>query len=139
FGLQPRTIAGFAGCIRAVSRQQYPHMHFVGLGLEPRKEAPGPVPDTFVPVAFAFDDPLAPLGAELAPGSIQGNPALLRELEQIALTLLVGLSLPGLDRPAAQRFAFIRNDEPVVDADCAAETPAGFTGPHGGVEREKAW
>src|ERR1700743_1196621 len=76
-GLEPRTITRLARRVRAIARQQHTHVHLVGFGFQPGEETLRAVPDAFVPVAFALDHPLAALGAELAPGCIQRNTALL--------------------------------------------------------------
>src|ERR1700736_3151415 len=113
-------------------------MHFVGFGLEPGEEAFRSVPDALVPISLALDHPLAALGSELAPGRIQGYAALFGVFDEIVLTFLVGLGLPGLDCAAAKRLALIRNDEAVVDADGASESTAALARAHGRIEREQA-
>ena len=136
--LQSRAIAGGAGRIGAITRQQYANVHPVCPGLEPGKEASDPVPHAFAPRAFPFDDPLAPLRTQLAPRRVERDAALFRELLQILLALGVGLRLPRLDGAAAQRLALIGNDEAVVDADGAAKAAAGLAGADRRVEREQA-
>src|SRR5260370_31824853 len=136
--LQPRTVARLTGRIRAIARQQHAHVHLVGFGLQPGEKALRAVPDTLVPVSLALDDPFATFGPELAPRSIHGNAPLLRILEQIVLTFLVGLGLPGLDGAAAQRLTLIRNDQAIVDADGPPESAATLAGAHGRVQREQA-
>ncbi len=106
-------------------------MHLVGFRLEPGEEALDAVPDSLGPFAFAFDHPLAALGAELAPGRVERDAALFGELLQVFLTFRVGLGLPGLDGAAAKRLTFIGNDEAVVDADRAAEAAAGLASTDG--------
>src|SRR5882757_3471220 len=99
-------------------------MHFVGLGFEPGEEALGAVPDALVPISLALDHPFAALDAELAPGCVNRDTALLGILDEIVLALLVGLGLPGFDGAAAQGFAFVGNDQAVVDADGSPEAAA---------------
>src|SRR5580692_4923097 len=113
-------------------------MHLVGFSLEPGEEAAHAVPDALGPFAFALYDPLAALGAELPPGSVERNAALLREFLEVLLTLGVRFRLPGLYRAPAQRLALIRNDEAVIDPDGAAEAAAGLAGAYRGVEGEQA-
>ena len=72
-------------------------------------------------------------------GTSSGDAALAREPNEVALALAVGLGLPGLDRAAAQAEILVRNDEPVIDADGAAEAAAGLAGADRGVEAEAAW
>ena len=137
-GLQQRAVAGAAGRVGAVARQQHPHVHLVGARLEPGKEAPGAVPDLARPGSLAFDHPAACLGGKLAPGGIERNPAKLRELLQVLLAFGVGLRLPGLDGTPAQRARLVGDHQPVVDADGAAEAAAGLARPQRRVERELA-
>src|SRR3569832_618532 len=113
-------------------------MHLVRLGFQPREKASRAVPDTLVPVAFTFDDPLATFSAELAPRRVDGNAALFGELDEVVLAFFVGLGLPGLDGTAAQGFALVRDDEAVVDADGPSEAAAALARADGGVERIQA-
>src|SRR3954447_19535350 len=113
-------------------------MHLVRFGFQPRKEPLRAVPDTLVPVAFTFNDPLATFGTELAPGRVNGNAALLGKLDEIVLTLFIGLRLPGFDGAAPEGLALIRNDEAVVDADGSSKAAAALAGPDGRIEREQA-
>ena len=136
--LQACAVAGTAGRIGAVARQQHPHVHLVGARLEPREEALHPVPDLLGPRALALDHPATRLGGQLTPGSVERNAAQLRESLQVLLAFLVGLGLPRLDGPAAERAGVVGNDEPVVDPDGAAEPAAALAGPERRVERELA-
>src|SRR6185312_12968466 len=115
--LESRAVTSRTRRVGTITRQEYAHVHLVGFGFEPGEEPLHAVPDALGPLAFALDHPFAPFGAELAPGRIQRNPALFRELLQVFLALRVRLRLPRLDGPAAQRLALIRYDEAVVDAD----------------------
>ena len=136
--LQPRPPASRAFGVRAVSRQQYPNVHFIRLGLEPGEEASDAVPDVLGPFALSIQDPGALGIGEIAPGCIERNPAFFGESDQIRLTLFVGLRLPGLDRAFPQRQRRIGNDQAVVDADHSSETTAGLTGADGRIETEGA-
>src|SRR4051794_22147512 len=106
-------------------------MHLVRLGFQPRKEPLRAVPDTLVPVAFALDDPLATFGAELTPGRVDGNAALLGKLDEVVLALLIGLRLPGFDGTAPEGLALVRNDETVIDTDGSAKAATALAGPDG--------
>src|SRR5580700_5902870 len=113
-------------------------MHLVGARLEPGKKTPRAVPDFLAPRAFTLDHPLARLGRQFAPRRIKGHTPQPGELLQVLLALEVGLGLPGLDRPGAQRPGLIGNDQSVVNADGAAKTAAGLTRAQGRIERERA-
>src|SRR5262249_8605094 len=128
FGLEPRAVARRAGRVRAIARQQHAHVHLVRLRFEPLEEAFAAVPNVLAPGAFAFDHPFAVIGAELAPGAVEGDAALLRELQEVVLALFIRLRLPGAHGAGAQRLALVGDDEAVVDADGAAEASAGFAG-----------
>ena len=75
---------------------------------------------------------------QFAPRRVERDVALAREAQQIGLAFLVGLRLPGLDRalPAAQ--GVVGDDQPIIDADAAAEAPAGLAGAERGIEAERA-
>ncbi len=138
FGLEPCAIARETRRVCAISGEQHAHVHLVRLGLEPFEEAPGAVPDVLAPRPFAVDDPRLVRFAQLAPRAIERDAALLAELDEVVLTFLVRLRLPRANGSAAQGFAFVRDDEAIVDADGSAETFAGFARAHGRVEREEA-
>ena len=127
-GLEARAVAGIAGRVGAVARQQHAHVHLVGARLEPGEEALHAVPDLPRQAPSPSITHRRALGGQLAPGRVERNAAQLRELVQVLLALRVGLGLPRFDRAAAQRPALVRDDEPVVDADGAAEAAAGLAG-----------
>ena len=136
-GLQARAIADGARRVGAILRQEHANVHLVGLGFEPLEKASHAIPDVLRPIALAFEHPLLLLGCEIGPRRVDGNIALACELDQIVLTLFIGLRLPGTDRSCAQGLGRIGNDEPEVDADDATETTTAFAGPERRVEREQ--
>ena len=90
-----------------------------------------------LPLAFAFDHPVALRVVELAPRRVERDAALLRVLLQVVLAFLDDWRLPRLDRAAAQRLALVGNHQAEVDADDAAEAAAGLAGAERRVEREQ--
>ena len=136
--LEPRAIAGRARRVAAVLRQQHAHVHLVALGLEPLEEPAHAVPDLLLPLALAVDDPAPLLVGELAPRRVERDAALAAVPQQVVLAFAVRLGLPRPDRAAAQRLAGVGDDEPVVDADDAAEAAAGLAGAERRIEREQA-
>src|SRR5690606_5181754 len=124
--LQPRTLARRAEIVRAVLRQQHADVHLVGAAFEPGEEALHAVPLALAPGAFALDHPVAFLVAELGPRHVDAHAALSREAQQIVLTLAIALALERLHRTLGEGLVRIRNREPVVDADGAAEAAAGL-------------
>src|SRR6185369_3153646 len=131
FGFQSRAVAREARRVRAIAGQQHAHVHLVRLGFEPVEEAFDAVPDVLAPRAFAVDHPGLVRFAQLAPGAVERDVALLAELDEVVLAFLVRLRLPRADGAASQRFAFVGDDQAVVDADGSAETFAGFAGAYG--------
>ena len=111
-------------------------MHLVGLRLEPREEALHAVPLLLPPRALAVEHPGALLGREVAPRHVRRHAALRREAHEIVLALLVALRLPRLDRAFGERLALVRDHEPPVDADRAAEAAAVLARAERRVERE---
>ncbi|MBV6422853.1 MAG: hypothetical protein NAOJABEB_00639 [Steroidobacteraceae bacterium] len=136
--LQPRTPAGLARRVGAILREHHAHVHAVGAALEPFEEALRPVPHFLAPRALTLDHPLAVGDREVLPGRVERNAAQLRVLLEILLAFAVRGGLKRLDGAAAQRFRFIRYHEAIVDADHAAESPAGVARTDRRVERERA-
>ena len=135
--LQPGAAAPLARKVAAVARQEDADVHPVALALEPGEVAAYPEPVSVAPPAVPLDDPLALLRPEVAPRHVVRHSDPLRLLEEVALVRKVGLRLERLDRPLPQGQALVGDDEVVVDAHLAPESPAGFAGPDRGVEREE--
>ncbi len=135
-GLEPRARALGARIVRAVLREQHADVHLVGLRLEPREEALHAVPLLLPPRALAVEHPGALLGREIAPRHGRRHAALRREAHEVVLALLVALRLPRLDRAFGERLALVRDHEPPVDADRAAEAAAVLACAERRVERE---
>ena len=70
-------------------------------------------------------------------GTSTGTPRLRAYLSEVVLALAVGLGLPRPHRAAAQRLASSGNDQPVVDADHAAEAAARVAGPSGELNENR--
>ena len=138
-GLRPQTraAAGLAGAVGAVFREQHPDVHLVGLGLEPREVAAHAVPDILRPLPLAVDHPAALLLGQVAPRHVERDAALLAEAREVGLALARDAALPGADRAAAQRERLVRHHEAQVDADRAAEAPAGRAGADRRIEGEE--
>ncbi|MCY1213085.1 hypothetical protein D9M72_248440 [compost metagenome] len=143
-GLEPRAVAGGAGRVAAVLRQQHAHVHLVGLGFQPVEEALHSVPLVFpgiaaaLPVGRAVEHPALVLFAHFLPGHAQRNAGLRRVLLQFVLAFLVGRGRPRLDGAFQQGLVFVRDDQAEVDADHAAEAAAGFARAQRRIEREAA-
>ena len=143
-GLQACAVAGRAGRVRAVLREQHADVHLVRLALQPVEEAPHPVPDAgpgglpVHPLGLAFQHPVAVLVLYLAPGGVERDAALLGVLLDVGLAFLEAGRLPRADRAVAQALRLVRDDQAEVDADHAAKAPAGVAGAKRRVEREQA-
>ncbi len=141
-GLQPRAAARRARRVRAVARQEHADVHLVRLGLEPVEEALHAIPVRLArllpahPVGVALHHPALVLLAQIAIGHVERHAALRGHLLQVVLALVIALRLERLDRAIAQRLRLVGDDEPVVDADHAAEAAARIAGADGRVERE---
>ena len=138
--LQPGARANMAGRVAAVLRQQHADVHLVRLALQVFEKALDAVP-LLVPVAVlvvrvATDDPLLLVRSQLVPGRVARNARGFGVLHQLALRFGPGWRLDCLDRTGTQRELVVRDHQPVVDADDAAEAAAGFAGPDRGIERE---
>ena len=141
--LEPRALAGGAGRVGAVLRQQHADVHLVGFGFEPVEEfahaIPGAGPGLLPahPIRLAFEHPLALRLGELAKRRIERNAAFVGVLHQIVLAFAEARRLPRPDRALAQRLPFVRDDQAEIDADDAAKAAAGVAGADGRVEGEQ--
>src|SRR5690606_14005831 len=89
-----------------------------------------------LPAFLAFQHPALGFVGEIAIGHVERDAALLGVLHQVVLAFPEAFRLPGTDRAFAQRLAFVRNDEAVVDADHPPEAAAFLAGAERGVEGE---
>ncbi|MNQ41688.1 hypothetical protein D3C85_553730 [compost metagenome] len=143
-GLQARAVAGGAGRVAAVLGQQHAHVHLVGLGFQPVKEALHSVPLVFpgvvaaLPVGRAMEHPALVLFAHVLPGHAQRHARARRVLLQFVLAFLVGRRGPRLDGAFQQGLVLVGDDQAEVDADHAAKAPARFAGAQRRIEREAA-
>src|SRR6185436_19046246 len=142
--LEAAAFADLARRVRAITRQQHADMHLVGLAFQPVEivlyAIPGARPG-FLPVhpfRLAVDHPALLCRAQVPPGFVERNAALLRILDEVVLAFLETLRLPGFHRAAAKRFRLVWNHQPVIDADDTAEAAAGVAGADRRVEREGA-
>ncbi|MNX16520.1 hypothetical protein D3C86_463880 [compost metagenome] len=138
--LQARAAANRARRVAAVLRQEHADVHLVGLALQVAEEAAHAVP-LLVPVAVlvvgrALDHPVLLLLGELVPRRVARNAGGLGVAHEVVLRLFPRGRLDGLDGAGAQRELVVRDHEPQVDADHAAEAAAGVAGAHRRVERE---
>ena len=142
--LQPCPAAGGARRVRAVARQQHPDVHLVRLALEPLEEPLRAIPDArpalvpALPAGAALDYPALLRGRQVAERNVERNAVLRGAFLEVALALDERLRLEGLDRAAAERLALVRDHQPVIDADHAAESAAGVACAERRVERERA-
>ena len=133
---QAAALAGRARRVRAIARQQHADMHLVRFTLQPVEVMLHAVPDAgpgFFPAhpfRFAVDDPALLRRAQISPGLVERDAALLRVLDEVVLAFLEARRLPRLDRAAAQGLRFVGDHQPVVDADDTAESAAGVAGAH---------
>ena len=140
-GLEARALAGGAGGVGAVARQQHTDVHLVGLGFEPLEEAVEPVPlglPVALPFGIALDHPAAGAIVECVPGRIQGDAGRTRVLLELRLALLETGRLPGLDGTAAQGLGRVGYHQRVIDPDHAAKAAAAVARAQGRIEREGA-
>ena len=137
-GLKRAPSASVAGRVRAITRQAARARASCTLASQATRKSADAVPVALAPRPLAFDHPGTLRCGQFAPRSIERNAALLGVLHQVLLAFGVGLRLPGANRTGAQRFAFIRDDQPVIDAHRAAEAAAAVAGAHRRIEGKEA-
>ncbi len=134
--LEPRALAGFAGLVLAIAREEHPHVHLVGAALHPPKPAADAPPPLRVADLVPFDDPLPLRVGEGRDGDVGGDARLLRVLEELAALPGSRPALPRPDRTVGQAQRRVGDHLVHVHADGAAEAAARPAGTHGTVERE---
>src|SRR5690625_5206188 len=109
-------------------------MHTVGAAFQPIEETADAIPLGFpgapavLPVGRARNNPF-PLGiVQLRPGYVQPYPGRRRMALQVVLALFIGGRLKRTDRAVAQAFAFVRDDETVVDTHDTAKAATTVAG-----------
>ncbi len=144
FGLEPGPAAGRTRVVRAVARKEDPHVHLVGVLLEPAEKPLHPVPvlrpflAVFGPVAgFALDDKGLLLRRQLAEGQVGPDSHPLGEDPQVVLGRAVDGPLPAPDRALVDRERRVGYGQAVVDVDHPAESPAHRAGSERRIEREE--
>ena len=141
FGFQAGAAAGFAGRVAAVLGEQHADVHLVRLRLQVVEEAAHAVPLLVPAAAFegrvTIDDPVALRFGHLCPRRAARDVGCSGVAHQVVLALLPGGGLHRLDGAIAQRLALVRNHQPQIDADHAAETTAGIARAISGIEREE--
>ena len=128
--LEPGPPAAGAHLVGPVAGQEHPHVHLVGLGLEPPEEPAHAV----VVVGAVYDG--TPVGrvqpVERHRGGDAGAPA---EVDQVGeLHALPGAVAPGLDGAFPDGEPRVGDHEILVQVDDSPEPPAGVAGPDGAVE-----
>ena len=138
----PQQRIGFQACavtvramrVAAIARQEYAHVHLVGLALQIFEVAFDAVPVLACLLAVTLQHPLLLLRVELAPRLIERYAIGSRISQQIVLTFLAAGRLPRLDGALGQRLVAVRDHQAIVDADNPSETLAGVAGTQRRVE-----
>ena len=137
-GVEARAVAGGAGHVVAVTREEDAHVHLVRAALEPLE----PRLDARIlaagPVALALDDGGALLVRELLPRHVERDLPLLGELDENAALPLARLARPRLDRALLEGLGLVGDDLVPVDGDDAAEATAVGARAERRVVREEA-
>ena len=114
--------------VAAVAREQHADMHLVGLCFQPLEKVADTVP-LMIPVArpvrIALKDPPPVFGRELFKRHIERDAGFLRVALKILLALGKGRSAPGFHAVLRDAEPRVRNDEPEIHPDHAAEPVAG--------------
>ena len=140
--LQARAMAGGAGIVRTVAREEDAHVHLVGVFLQPPKKSLnaiprlGPFESVFAVAGFAINDEGALLGRERGEGNVDGDFFLSRDGAEIVLGRAVDFAFPAFDGAVVDGESLVGNRQTVVDLDDAAEAAALWTGAERGIERE---
>ena len=125
--------------VAAVAREQHADMHLVGLCFQPLEKVADTVP-LMIPVArpvrIALKDPPPVFGRELFKRHIERDAGFLRVALKILLALGKGRSAPGFHAVLRDAEPRVRNDEPEIHPDHAAEPVAGVTGAKRRIEAE---
>ena len=129
---QPAPVTVGTDGLAAIAGHEHPVLYLVALALDPLEEAV----DT-LPVAFAVPEDIFLLLRELAVGGVYGKSDLGRLLYQEGAPLLHLLSPPAYYGVVVDGERRVGDDYVLVDADDAAVTLTGGTGPVGVVEAEE--
>ena len=142
--LQPRAMAGGAEIVGPEAGEEHPHVHLVGVLLQPAKEALHPVPvlrpllALLGAVARLPVDDEGPLRVgEVGEGDVGGDLAALGEDPQVVLRTAVDLAFPAFDRPAGRWTATGRGSPGGSRFRSPARNPAAGAGPQRRVERKE--
>ena len=142
---QATSLALGARLIASVPRQQHPHVHLIGLALQPAEVTPHPVPFVRprllgilrIVIGFPVHHPaLLVLGhfSERHPG---GNARTADLAHHVVLTLHAHASLPGLHHSPFNGLGGIRDSQCRIDGDDAPKSLARRTGPQRVIERKQ--
>lgn len=140
--LEALAVAGGAGLVGAITGEQDPDVHFVGLRLQPAKVAfdaiPGLGPGVLLAViGIAVDDPALLGGRQIAKRHVHGNAGTPSRPGHIGLAFAAGLGLPRFDGALREGFGVVGNGQLVIDGDDASEPLAVGAGAEGMVETEE--
>ena len=131
----PMTIG--ARRISAIAREQYAHVHLVGLGFEPAEvtfdTVPGTRPFVFLVLAvtrLSVDDKVLPFFREPVKGDIRRDLEMTTRSHQISLALGAHAAQPGFNDALGKGPGAIRDCQIIVDADDSAKSAAFWTGPY---------
>ena len=142
--LEPRGTAAGTGGVGPVAGEHHPHMHLVGLGLQPAEVAlhpiprPGPLMLIILPVAgFPLNHQLLIPLRQAVKRDIRGNLHLAAHPHQVGLALGPLAGEPRFHNPLGKRPRPVRHRQVVIDADDPPEPLALGTGPDRVVEAEQ--
>ena len=150
-GLEAGALAVGAGGVGAVAGEEDAHVHFVGLGFEPVEEALDAIPSFLGPelfrlleggergvsLTFAVLDPVSLFGGEFVPRRFGVDVGLPCRRGGGRVGSLRRVALEGFDGALFDREKVVGDGLVEVDADDAAEAPAGGAGAEGGIETEE--
>ena len=132
-GPKPPAAAVAAAVVGAVAGEEDPHVHLVGLRLEPLEPAAHAVPLPALPL----DDEGPRLLRQVPPRRVHVDAVLAADLRQVLPLPVRGGGGPGPDGALPQGLRRIGDHEIEVEADDAAEAAAGRAGADGRVEGEE--
>ena len=133
FGTQSGALTCGTWIVRAVARQQHPHMHLVGSLFEPGEER-----FQILETPLAAPDPLAIRCVQVLPGDLEVYTPVETGCFELVVELRISRAVPRRDRPLENALRWVRDDAAAVDTDDPPESLTLGASPQWRVERKES-